>query len=101
MRFHEEVRVKNIKANGKNLPLYPMVDEDKDEDDAGDGDEDGDEDEDEDEDMAGSSDSGLDEDASERDELEEGGLGREIIKRLKDDLFDDEDEASGQGEPCL
>lgn len=106
VRFHDEVRVKKIKAKGKNLPLSLLhriggLDEDDEY-----GDDFGDEDE-------GSDDSGLDLDGDESVEDEEtdevmdedDGLSsqsgdsedhdnRATIERLKDDLFAEDDEAS-------
>ncbi|KAF7964949.1 hypothetical protein HWV62_1448 [Athelia sp. TMB] len=96
VRFHDEVRVRNIKAKGKNMPLSSMYDDDDDEEYGAGGDgenawheelEDGEDDE--------ASDS-EDEDGSEAEdnEDEEGSEdgGRDTIARLKDDLFADEEE---------
>ncbi|KAI9063034.1 Mpp10 protein [Trametes sanguinea] len=116
VRFHEEVRVKKIKAKGKNLPVSTMFYEEE-EDDG----EDFEDDEEglEEDDMDGSE-HGLgfddmddaemqsegseaedgeseDEDASMGEEDDENE-GYETIERLKDDLFaDDEDEKSQEG----
>ncbi|KAG6911942.1 hypothetical protein DXG01_000190 [Tephrocybe rancida] len=107
VRFHEEVRVKNIRAQGKNLPLYTMDEgEDDDEDEDEDGDEDGEDDEeedDDDDDEIGSSklrrafDSGDIKDVEFSDDEDEGSddlddSRRETIERLKYDLFADEEE---------
>ncbi|EIN13712.1 Mpp10 protein [Punctularia strigosozonata HHB-11173 SS5] len=104
VRFHDEVRVKSIKARGKGLSVSAMNmtgdDEDDDEDYAEDGDklmED---------DMGGDG-SGDESDGSNEDEAEAEGdsdtevatndededvRGRDAIERLKDDLFAEEDE---------
>ncbi|KAH8102636.1 Mpp10 protein [Cristinia sonorae] len=125
VRFHEQVRVKNIKPKGKNLPLSSMFieedDEDEDDDDEEyDGEEDEDDsDEDDDDDESGDADGmevdeegfgGFDDeededDDGEKDESsdqaeEEGGLQtRTTMDRFKDDLFadDDEQDESEQG----
>lgn len=97
VRFHEEVRVRNIKPKGKNLPLSTMYDGEEDEDGEdgfgkemsfGDFDDDGlggakmafpsvnGDDMDEDEEISGS----------------ESDVGQDTIGRLKDDLFAEEDE---------
>ncbi|KAG5730042.1 U3 small nucleolar ribonucleoprotein mpp10 [Termitomyces sp. T112] len=95
VRFHKEVRVKNIRAKGKNLPLYTK-DEDEDEDDE----------DSEDQDVESEHDNvphrrrNFDEDELEADvessdisdDIEENifDKSREAIERLKDDLFADE-----------
>ena len=115
VRFHEEVKVKKIKAKGKGLPVNTSVyweemdeeegfgdeggmlnghlDLDHDYEDSEDDDEEDDDDEDEDEDE----DEG-DED-SEEDDQEVGQKGRQAVERLKDDLFaeDDSEEESEEG----
>ncbi|KAF9643844.1 Mpp10 protein [Thelephora ganbajun] len=108
VRFHEEVKVKKIKAKGKGLPVNTPIfweeamdddegfegfgDEDGilnghvdpnpdyEEDSEGDDDEDDDMDEDEDEDDGD----------SEEDDREVDQKGRQAVERLKDDLFADE-----------
>ncbi|KAJ3526875.1 hypothetical protein NMY22_g9997 [Coprinellus aureogranulatus] len=95
VRFHDEVRVKKIKASGKGRSLnddddgYGEIltedDASDSEDDAEFGEEDDDEDEDED---TGSQDFDSEEEYSE----DEGQIHRETIQRLKDDLLADDDE---------
>lgn len=118
VRFHEEVRVKNIKAKGKNLPVATMYsledDEDEDEDyvdmvkeeDESEDDEDDLEDEDVGEgsvSLSGGSedfemgDEGEEESEESEEESEEGWTHREAIDRLKDDLFADDDELEESG----
>jgi len=112
VRFHEEVKVKKIKAKGKGLPVntpaFWGVEMDDDEGFEGFGDEDGmtnghldrdqeyEEDEDDEDD-----DDDMDEDEDEEDDQEIGQKGRQAVERLKDDLFAEEDseEESGGGEP--
>ncbi|KAJ7254075.1 U3 small nucleolar ribonucleoprotein complex, subunit Mpp10 [Mycena haematopus] len=93
VRFHEEVRVKKIKAKGKNLPLSTLDQEDDDEDAEGDDyeafgevsfDEMDDDNDDEEDDEEGS------EPESDGDS-ERSANGAETIGRLKDDLFAEED----------
>lgn len=101
VRFHNEVRVKNIKAKGKNMSLplmYDLGEDDSDEEEGGmsDGEEDEDEEGskgeeyggvyDENEDVEMASQSGDEEDAT-----------RETIERLKDDLFADDEEEEDKG----
>ncbi|KAG6902877.1 hypothetical protein C0995_010046 [Termitomyces sp. Mi166 len=92
VRFHEEVRVKNIRAKGKNLPLYTMDDDDDDDDEEADSEED--EDTESEHDNAPQRQRNLNEDQSEVDveENEEAifNESREAIEHLKDDLFGDE-----------
>ncbi|OBZ79155.1 U3 small nucleolar RNA-associated protein MPP10 [Grifola frondosa] len=92
VRFHEEVRVKKIKAKGKNLPvstIFSEEDEEEDEDEYGEmmldeeSEPDSDEDEDEDENNVESSEENSDQGSED---------GQETIERLKDDLFADEEE---------
>ncbi|KZT02750.1 Mpp10 protein [Laetiporus sulphureus 93-53] len=106
VRFHEEVRVKNIKAKGKNLPtsmLYEMDDED--EDDEGSENEEDIIDVDYDVEawgkgfegsMQGSENTEGDEEGSTNDEsvLDEDSdtNGQETMERFKDDLFAEEEE---------
>lgn len=104
VRFHEEVRVRNIRAKGKNLPLYKMDDDDDDDDEEEDDEEEDDDDDDDDEsepDSAFQSQRNFDDEDrfevdSEGSELsnenDENGFdnSRETIERLKDDLFADE-----------
>ena len=123
VRFHEEVKVKKIKAKGKGLPVNTSVywEEGVDDDEVFEGfgdeggvlnghldldhefddSEDGDEDEDDDDD---DTDEGEDEDDedSEEDGGEVGQKGRQAVERLKDDLFAEEDseEESEEGKPC-
>ncbi|CCM01959.1 uncharacterized protein FIBRA_04032 [Fibroporia radiculosa] len=103
VRFHEEVRVRNIKAKGKNLPTSMMYEEEED-------DEDDDDYEDEEEtfvldDTNDGSEGGEDSDLTEEgsydgesaesaDEEEEDG--RDTMDRFKDDLFAEEAEESQQ-----
>jgi U3 small nucleolar RNA-associated protein MPP10 len=110
VRFHEEVRVKKIQANGKNRSLYEVDPEDGDhgfgEDDTLDWEEEADGG-----DKGGGE--GFDQEMDEypTDEYESEGedsegegeeTGREAIERLKDDLFAEEDENSEQlGQPLL
>lgn len=90
VRFHEEVRVRNIKVKGKNRPLSAMYEDDDEEDEYGeqvtfDNFEAGIGQEDEDFSLPEEDDS---------DESEEGSEerdGRDTIARLKDDLFADEE----------
>ncbi|KAJ7169916.1 U3 small nucleolar ribonucleoprotein complex, subunit Mpp10 [Mycena filopes] len=93
VRFHEEVRVKNIKPKGKNLPLSSMDAEDEDEDDDEDGFEgfEGFGEVGDDEDNEGDSD-----ETSESESGEESLHGAETIERLKDDLFAEEDDEPPQ-----
>ncbi|KAI0322714.1 U3 small nucleolar ribonucleoprotein complex, subunit Mpp10 [Amylostereum chailletii] len=111
VRFNDEVRVKSIKARGKNLPLSVLggVDENEDEDE----DEDYAEESVDDTDMVGMYEEDVEEDegASEDDgaedgfsrfdddEVSEGDLelgGRNAMARLQNDLFaDDEEEGDG------
>ncbi|KII94333.1 hypothetical protein PLICRDRAFT_50314 [Plicaturopsis crispa FD-325 SS-3] len=117
VRFHEEVRVKNIKAKGKNLPLNAMEEDEEDEEDEEydeeeddgleglsmkelrqkmleaeamdeDEDEDGSEDEEGSEDDEGEGESGSDDDEPSDEEDDDG---RDTIERLKDDLFAEEE----------
>ncbi|KAH9937660.1 U3 small nucleolar ribonucleoprotein complex, subunit Mpp10 [Fomitopsis serialis] len=110
VRFHEQVRVKKIKARGKNLPTSSLYSQDDDDDD--DDEEDGDfEYNEEDDDDFGSGSESMDEDNSEHDgsedsevddeegsyeddstavEGEDGGL--QTMERFKDDLFAEEED---------
>lgn len=102
VRFHEEVKVRSIKSQGKGkkLSAMPWDIEDDDDDDEDDDEDDmlGDEDEEMDDDE-------LEDEVEEEDEEDEEGDnsdedimsdGLETIQRLKDDLFaeDDEDQAN-------
>ncbi|KAJ7103497.1 U3 small nucleolar ribonucleoprotein complex, subunit Mpp10 [Mycena belliarum] len=100
VRFHEEVRVKNIKAKGKNLPLNTLDEDDEDEDeddddeavpggfgDMGFGDIDEDEEEYEEDEGDGSG-SESNEDSPKRRSFD----GAETIERLKSDLFAEEED---------
>ncbi|KAJ6575152.1 U3 small nucleolar ribonucleoprotein complex, subunit Mpp10 [Mycena capillaripes] len=96
VRFHEEVRVKNIKAKGKNLPLSTLDEEDDEDDDEDDFGESGEPefgrmDEDEDEDAEEGS-----EPESDEDSLQGSFDGAETIERLKDDLFAEEEDGPPQ-----
>lgn len=94
VRFRDEVRVKKIKAKGKNLPVSTMYENGENED----------EDEDEGDDSWGGikDDAGSEDDDPDMEESEEDGsddsddveaLQRGAISRVKDDLFADyEDE---------
>ena len=95
VRFHEEVRVRNIKPKGKNLPLSTMYDEDDEEDgeygfgeemsfDDGLG---------EGEEMVFSNADSDDEDEDEKVSSNESDDDQDTIGRLKDDLFAEEDES--------
>ncbi|KAI0348039.1 Mpp10 protein [Trametopsis cervina] len=112
VRFHEEVRVKSIKAKGKNLPVSMMqkpgslsLDDDDDDEEDFEDEEDSKlslSDEDEDEEERGSDDDEDDDDAMDEDEDEESGSEagleqREAIERLKDDLFADDEEEDTSG----
>ncbi|KAJ7786353.1 U3 small nucleolar ribonucleoprotein complex, subunit Mpp10 [Mycena metata] len=98
VRFHEEVRVKNIKPKGKNLPLNSMDEEDDDDDDdddfesfeeAGFGEMDDNEADDGDGDEESQPE-------SEEESLEGSFHGGETIERLKDDLFAEEEDEPPQ-----
>ncbi|KAI0735201.1 U3 small nucleolar ribonucleoprotein complex, subunit Mpp10 [Earliella scabrosa] len=108
VRFHEEVRVRKIKAKGKNLPVSTMFyeEDDEDEDDdyayedeegveSDDDEEDEGMDEDEDDEMLRT---GVDDDESQDDvsmeDDEESGLA--TMERFKDDLFADDDDDKPQ-----
>ncbi|KAJ3814509.1 U3 small nucleolar ribonucleoprotein complex, subunit Mpp10 [Lentinula aff. lateritia] len=98
VRFRDEVRVKKIKAQGKNLPLSGLYGDDEEEE----------EEEEEEENIAWAGDgSSEDEDADVGVEDEDDGNGsedfadhqRDAISRVKDDLFaDDEHEEPQKGE---
>ncbi|KAG7450486.1 Mpp10 protein [Guyanagaster necrorhizus] len=102
VRFHDEVRVKKIKAKGKNLPLSHLFDDD--------GDVDGeDDDEDEegllealngdkhkDEDVSDDSDGDEDNEHMDTEDSASEHSGGDAIDRLKDDLFAEEDEEPEQ-----
>ncbi|KAJ7361715.1 U3 small nucleolar ribonucleoprotein complex, subunit Mpp10 [Mycena albidolilacea] len=102
VRFHEEVRVKKIKAKGKNLPLNTMDDDSDEEDDEEDGY--GDFGDSGGETGFGEMDDGSDEGEEDGDEGSEpdsdgdsegSSNGAETIERLKGDLFaEEEDEPS-------
>lgn len=110
VRFHDEVKVKNIKAKGKNLPLsatfedFTGGDDDDEYGEMGEG-EDEYADEDEDEDL--DAEDGSDDDASEEDEdmgSEDDSEGpnerlntQETMGRIRDDLFADEEESETEG----
>ncbi|KAI0757031.1 U3 small nucleolar ribonucleoprotein complex, subunit Mpp10 [Daedaleopsis nitida] len=102
VRFHEEVRVKKIKAKGKNLPVSTMFyeedDEDEDEDEDADGAyEDEEEDVDDDDEMLGLGADG-DEDEGDVSMEDEAESGLTTMERFKDDLFaDDDDEEPQEG----
>lgn len=105
MRFHDEVRVKKIKAKGRSMPVSSMYDpeEDDDEDDGLPAFEDGWDEEEgvwEDEDESDDADE-LDEDGQSDEELPEDDESaqsvNETMDRFKDDLFADDDEAIQQG----
>lgn len=108
VRFHEEVKVRKIKAKGKNLPVSTMYYEEEEEDDDYDDDdeyedEEGvsseeDEDEDEGEEMYDEefrdSHSGEEDVSMGDDEEEDSGLA--TMERLRDDLFADDDDGDVQ-----
>ncbi|KAI0374201.1 Mpp10 protein [Pilatotrama ljubarskyi] len=105
VRFHDEVRVKKIKAKGNNLPVSAMFYEDDEEDEEDEGEEDDEMDDDEDgfeddEDMGeeGMALSDDDEEDEEDDAMEEDeeGAEYETMERLKDDLFADDEEEQSQ-----
>ncbi|KAK0208326.1 U3 small nucleolar ribonucleoprotein complex, subunit Mpp10 [Desarmillaria ectypa] len=105
VRFHDEVRVKKIKAKGKNLPLSFMFNADEDEDGDEDGDDDGEDEglletlqgnKDEDEDISDDSDGDEDNEDMDTEDGASGYSGEDAIDRLKDDLFAEEDEEPGQ-----
>ncbi|KAI0724517.1 U3 small nucleolar ribonucleoprotein complex, subunit Mpp10 [Cerioporus squamosus] len=109
VRFHEEVKVRKIKAKGKNLPVSAMFyeeEEDDGEDDVEYEDEDGvDSNEDEDEEM-GEDEGPLDSDSEEAeedgedvsmDDEEDEQSGLATMERLKDDLFADDEENVQEG----
>lgn len=105
VRFHDEVRVKKIRANGKNLPLPAMGD---DEDDIED-DSEGDDGFGEDGDMEDSTNISLDDsvghdfdgefnsDEDDMDEDDENEQGRRVMERLKGDLFAEDEDGLHQG----
>ncbi|KAJ6519855.1 Mpp10 protein-domain-containing protein [Mycena sanguinolenta] len=90
VRFHEEVRVKKIKAQGKNLPLSTLDQDDDDDDEEGDGDF-GEMRFDEMDDGSGEDDEEGSEPESD-DDLEGSANGAETIERLKGDLFAEEED---------
>ncbi|KAJ8495826.1 hypothetical protein ONZ51_g1453 [Trametes cubensis] len=117
VRFHDEVRVKKIKAKGKNLPVSTMFyEEEEDEEDDSNGEEEEGSEEDTDE-SAGDAEEGFDngEDLEDVSMLDDGSVGDlegsdvsmedddeehagyETIERLKDDLFADDDEKPEEG----
>lgn len=102
VRFHDEVRVKNIKAKGKNLPVSmtsrPTEEDDDEDEEFGEKMSDSEDEDLEEEELSDEAESGDEEmGSSENDDSEEGGSEdgqdtRETIERFKDDLFaDDED----------
>ncbi|TBU38040.1 Mpp10 protein [Dichomitus squalens] len=100
VRFHEEVRVKKIKAKGKNLPVNTMYyEEEEDEDEDGDYEDEEEVELDEDEAMAGIGEDEYDEEDTAEDASmeDEGEQGFATMERLKDDLFADEEEHSQEG----
>ena len=124
VRFHEEVKVKKIKAKGRGLPVNTPVyweeemgeefegfgdedgmlnghsDLDHDYEDSEEDDDDDDDDDDEDEDNE-DADTGEDEDEddedSEEDYREVGQKGRQAVERLKGDLFAEDSEEESEG----
>lgn len=113
VRFHNEVRVKNIKAKGKSMSLSAMYDLGEDEsDEEFSAEEEDDDEEDDDEEAEGEDDEFEDEEegyAIEADEEEDEDIEmdsqsedddedtRETIERLKDDLFADDDDEPQTG----
>ncbi|KAH7931008.1 Mpp10 protein [Leucogyrophana mollusca] len=93
VRFHDEVKVKNIRAIGKGLPVSAMYDEGSEEDELDDGELRGDDQEDdsegEDDEPGFAFEHDNSQSAEDDDESEEG---RATIERLKDDLFAEEEE---------
>ena len=110
MRFHDQVKIKNIKAKGKQIPVnstYYWDEEDDGDDDFGeDMMDDGEDLENEDYDVeddyianGGHDQNEEDEDESDgedEDSEEEGGGGREAIERSKGDLFDEDEPETGE-----
>ncbi|KAJ7070996.1 U3 small nucleolar ribonucleoprotein complex, subunit Mpp10 [Mycena amicta] len=100
VRFSDQVRVKNIKAQGKNLPLNSLAFDEDDDDDEGDvfGEADlRDEDESEDGDEEEGGDGGEDSDSDEDTGSEEESLDDvEPLQRLKTDLFAEENDEPSQ-----
>lgn len=101
VRFHEEVRVKNIKAKGKNLPLSTLEDDDDEDDEEEDAYEAfgetgfGEMDEDEEEEAEEADEDG---DQNSGAESDTGSFnGAETIERLKDDLFAEEEDEPPEG----
>ncbi|KAF7791831.1 hypothetical protein EIP86_002855 [Pleurotus ostreatoroseus] len=108
VRFNDEVRVKKIKAKGKNLPVsttFDITEEDDDEEfgenlsDSEDEDEaDLEAEEPSDGSDSGDEEMGTEEEGSEDAGSEEGWDTRETIERFKDDLFADDEDAEDAGE---
>ncbi|KAI6103540.1 U3 small nucleolar ribonucleoprotein complex, subunit Mpp10 [Pisolithus sp. B1] len=109
VRFHDQVKVKKIKARGRGLPVSAMMYEEDDEDDEefvaedddgsdqetykelSDDDEEEDEDEDEDEEEGEGDDDDDDDDEAGEDAVTEDGT-RLAIERMRDDLFAEDEE---------
>lgn len=105
VRFHDEVRVKKIRANGKNLPLPMMGDDEDDIEDDSVGDdefgEDGDMEDSTNISLDGSAGHDFDEDFNrdedDMDEDDENEQGRRVMERLKGDLFAEDEDGVHQG----
>ena len=106
VRFHDEVKVKKIKARGRNLPLNADVveDEEEEEDESGESEEsdgetpgyhDMDMEDMEDTDGEHGEDAALDDDS----DTDHGGRGD--MERIRTDLFADEDENEEDGKPFM
>ncbi|KAI0639368.1 U3 small nucleolar ribonucleoprotein complex, subunit Mpp10 [Trametes polyzona] len=108
VRFHEEVRVKKIKAKGKNLPVSAMFYEEEEEEEGSEEDGEGAFDENEDDEGMEEDEEGVtlrsdsdeeDEEGEEEEddedepmEEDDGDAEYQTMERLKDDLFADEDD---------
>jgi U3 small nucleolar RNA-associated protein MPP10 len=99
VRFNEEVRVKQIKARGRNMPVSSIYAEDDDDDDEDDMEGAVDDDEDEDgvgdEAMSEEEEPDMDEEEGSEEESETEGL--DTMDRLQNDLFADDDEPENDG----
>ncbi|THH02823.1 hypothetical protein EW026_g20 [Hermanssonia centrifuga] len=103
VRFHEEVRIRNIKAKGKSLPMSALYDlgEDEDDDDSfgekmledEEESEEGESADDDDQELGNMEDDESEDEMDEDLEMDEDGFEtRETIDRFKDDLFAEEGE---------
>lgn len=108
MRFDDEVRVKKIKAKGKNLPVsttFDIAEEDDDEEfgetlSDSEGEDEDDLEAEEPSDVSGSGNEEMDTGKEDDEDTgsEEGWDTRETIERFKDDLFADDEDAEDAGE---